>query len=172
MENIIFVGGIHGSGKGSICKKITESYKINHLTASEVLKWTEISQQNSKIVSDINKTQDQLITNLRSIVKKDEIYLLDGHYCLLNSFNQPEKIPIQTFLDIDPQKLILIISEPTEIKKRLEKRDNKFYDLSLIEDFQNLEIEYAKEISKILSKPILIVNSSNYTLEDVLNFIK
>ena len=40
-------------------------------------------------------------------------------------------------MDIDPQKLILIISEPTEIKKRLEKRDNKFYDLSLIEDFQN-----------------------------------
>lgn len=172
MKNIIFIGGIHGSGKGKICQKIIANYEINHLTASEVLKWNEISEQNSKTVTDINDTQNRLIINLNKIVNKDEIYLLDGHYCLLNSSNEPEKIPIQTFIDINPHKIILVITDSTEVKRRLETRDSKVYDLSLIEAFQNLEIEYANEISKTLSKPILIVDSLNYNLSNLLNFIK
>lgn len=172
MKHIIFIGGIHGSGKGKICKEITSNFNINHLTASEVLKWTEISKQNSKTVADITDTQNRLISNLLKIVKEDEIYLLDGHYCLLNSQNQPEKIPIQTFADINPNKIILVIANSKEVKKRLETRDNKTYDLSLIEAFQNLEIEYANEISKALSKPILIVDSLKYDLNELLNFIK
>ncbi len=172
MKNITFIGGIHGSGKGKICQEITKHFKINHLTASEVLKWTEINEQNSKTVADIADTQNRLISNLQKIVKEDEIYLLDGHYCLLNSLNHPEKIPIQTFVDINPNKIVLVIANSEEVKKRLESRDNKTYDLSLIETFQNLEIEYANEISKTLSKPILIVDSLKFDLNNLLNFIK
>lgn len=172
LKNIIFIGGIHGSGKGKICEEITSNFNINHLTASEVLKWTEISEQSSKTVVDISDTQNRLISNLQKIIKEEEIYLLDGHYCLLNSQNQPEKIPIQTFVDINPNKIILVIANSKEIKKRLETRDNKTYDLSLIDAFQNLEIEYANEISKVLSKPILIVDSLKFDLNNLINFIK
>lgn len=172
MENIIFIGGIHGSGKGKICDEIISNHNINHLTASEVLKWTEISEQNSKSVADITDTQNRLIFNLQKIVKENETYLLDGHFCLLNSQNQPEKIPIQTFIDINPHKIILVVANSKEVKKRLEARDNKIYELSLIENFQELEIEYANEISKVLSKPILIVDSLNFNLDNLLNFIK
>ncbi|WP_294216108.1 ATP-binding protein [uncultured Chryseobacterium sp.] len=172
MENIIFIGGVHGSGKGTICREITSKYKIKHLTASDVLKWNDISEKNSKKVINIKETQNRLIVNLGKITNTDEVYLLDGHFCLLNSLNQPEKIPIQTFIDINPRKIILVIADSSEIKSRLEIRDNKAYQQSLIEDFQNLEIEYANEISKKLLKPILIVNSLNYDLNNLLNFIK
>lgn len=172
MKNIIFIGGIHGSGKGKICDEIISNHRINHLTASEVLKWTEISEQNSKTVANITNTQNRLISNLQKIIKENETYLLDGHYCLLNSQNQPEKIPIQTFIDINPNKLLLVITNAKEVKNRLETRDNKIYELSLIENFQNLEIEYANEISKVMSKPILIIDSLNYNLDNLLNFIK
>lgn len=36
-SNIIFVGGIHGVGKGYICSELTKSYNIRHLVSSEVL---------------------------------------------------------------------------------------------------------------------------------------
>lgn len=172
MKNIIFIGGIHGSGKGKICQEIISNFNINHLTASEVLKWTEISDQNSKAVSDITDTQNRLISNLHKIVKNNETYLLDGHYCLLNSENQPEKIPIQTFIDINPRKLILVVTDSLEVKNRLEARDNKIYELALIENFQKLEIEHANEISKVLVKPILVVDSLNYNLDNIINFLK
>lgn len=172
MKNIIFIGGIHGSGKGTICEKIKSNSEIIHLTASEVLKWSEISEQNSKTVENINAMQNRLLYNLHKIVQENERYLLDGHYCLLNSKNEPEKIPLQTFLDINPEKLILVVANSNEIKNRLETRDKKRYELTLIEEFQNLEIEYAKEISKKIEKPILIIDSLNYNEDNLINFMK
>lgn len=172
MKNIIFIGGIHGSGKGTICDKIRTNTKIIHLTASEVLKWTEISEQNSKTVQDINDTQSRLINNLHKIIQEDERYLLDGHYCLLNAENKPVKVPLQTFLEINPEKFILVIAETKEIQNRLESRDNKTYDLNLIEDFQNMEIEYAKELSSKLKKPLLIIDSLNNNEYNLINFVE
>ena len=172
MKNLIFIGGIHGSGKGQICNEMISRTSLIHLTASNILKWNDISEQNSKVVEDIQYTQDKLINNLRKIVDPNLDYLLDGHYCLLNKNNKPEKIPNQTFKDINPRKIILVIANPSEIKIRLEKRDKKIYELTLIEEFQNLEILYAKEISNILSIPLLIIDSLNYNFNDLINFIK
>ena len=39
---IIFIGGIHGVGKGTICKEIASKTDIIHITASEIIKWNEI----------------------------------------------------------------------------------------------------------------------------------
>jgi len=52
MRNIIFIGGIHGSGKGVICENIVENSNLIHLTASEVLKWHELSSQANKVVQN------------------------------------------------------------------------------------------------------------------------
>jgi adenylate kinase len=137
LKNIIFIGGIHGSGKGTICETLKNKLEIVHLTASEVLKWDELSSQKEKLVNDINETQNRLITNLKKIVEENKTYLLDGHYCLLNRDGIPEKISLQTFKDINPNKLILVIANPQTIKERLENRDTKTYDIRLIEQFQN-----------------------------------
>ena len=120
MNTIIFIGGIHGSGKGTVCNKIISEFNITHLTASEVLKWTEIKKQNEKVVENIIETQEKLIYNLNKIIKKDTYYLLDGHYCLINKNKEPEKIPLEFFKKIAPKKLILVVAPTTEIKIRLE----------------------------------------------------
>lgn len=171
MKNIIFIGGIHGSGKGVICEKITSELDIIHLTASEVIKWTEISEQNVKTVSNIQNTQNLLINNLKKIIKSESKYLLDGHYCLLNKDGIPEKIPLETFREISPSKLILIVASSQEIKKRLEIRDSKIYDIKLVEDFQNLEIEFAKEINGTLGIPLLIANSLSVEYNEIFKFL-
>ncbi|HTN19511.1 MAG TPA: ATP-binding protein [Pelobium sp.] len=172
MKNIIFIGGIHGSGKGSICDVLKIKIDLIHLTASEVLNWKELSSQEEKRVKNICETQDRLITNLNKIAKDDKTYLLDGHYCLLNKDGAPEKISIQTFKDINPIKLILVTAEPKIIKDRLENRDAKTYSIRLIEEFQNLEISFAKELSRILESPIHIINSEQFKIETLLNFLK
>lgn len=172
MKNIIYIGGIHGSGKGTICKSIIGKTEYIHLTASEVLKWEELNCQEEKKVANINQTQNRLIYNLNKIVKDNNKYLLDGHYSLLNNDGVPEKIPLQTFKDIDPIKLILVTAEPKVIKERLESRDSKYYDIKLIEDFQNLEINYANQLSEILESQILIINSEQFKINELINFLK
>ncbi|MGO4773606.1 ATP-binding protein [Flavobacterium sp. W22_SRS_FK3] len=172
MKNIIFIGGIHGSGKGTICETLKNKIDLIHLTASEVLKWDELSTQEEKLVTNIDETQNRLVINLNKIVEENKTYLLDGHYCLLNKDGKPEKIPIQTFKDINPKKIILVIANPETIKKRLAKRDAKTYDINIIEEFQNLEINFATEISEILEISLHIINSEQFEIETLLYFLK
>jgi len=121
MKNIIFIGGIHGVGKGTLCEKVCNDLNLLHLSASEVLKWEEISEKDNKLVKDFTLTQNRLITNLQQIVKENERYVLDGHYCLLNNDNVPKKIDFDTFKSIHPTNYIFWVmgqGDSLLVKKR------------------------------------------------------
>lgn len=159
MKNIIFIGGIHGVGKGTLCEKVCNEFNLRHISASEVLKWEEISEKENKLVKDFTLTQNRLITNLKQIVNENEKYILDGHYCLLNKDNSPEKIDFDTFSTLDPFAFIIVVDEIQEIKNRLENRDNREYDFDLLLKFQELETEYSKELAVQLNKPHLTIKA-------------
>ncbi len=42
-RKIIFVGGVHAVGKGTICENLSQKFNLEHLSASQVLKWDELS---------------------------------------------------------------------------------------------------------------------------------
>lgn len=73
-KNIIFIGGIHGVGKGKICKEISLYTGLTHFTASQILKWEEISEEGNKLVENISSTQDRLIKGLKNLIKSIKIY--------------------------------------------------------------------------------------------------
>lgn len=154
---IIFVGGIHAVGKGTVCEKLSQKFNFEHLSASQVLKWNEISDSKNKKVQNFSTTQDRLLTNLNRIIEPDKKYLLDGHFTLLNSNGEPEKIDESTFVGIQPQSIILLTSEPKIIFERLKQRDNTKYKLSVLEKMQEMEVEHAKYISKKLDIPLFTV---------------
>lgn len=132
-SKIIFVGGIHAVGKGTVCEKLTQKFNFKHLSASQVLKWNEISDLKNKKVQDFSTTQDRLLNNLNRIIEPNKKYLLDGHFTLLNSNGEPEKIDESTFVEIQPESIILLTCEPKIIFERLKQRDNSSYKLSILE---------------------------------------
>ena len=162
MNNLIFIGGIHGVGKGTICHKICEQTGFVHITASEVLRWNEISKPDNKKVENIKSTQDRLISGLGKALKKNENYLLDGHFCLFNSEGKIEKVPMETFEKIAPKLIAIVTNEIDLIKKRLEKRNNKGYDFDLLKSMQTSEIKYAQQISSKLKVPFVEIKDGNY----------
>lgn len=168
-KNIIFIGGIHGVGKGTICNEITSKTDIIHITASEILKWNEISSSENKLVNNISSTQERLILGLKSLIDTDKQYLLDGHYCLLNSDGFPSKIDEETFDKINPKIISIVIDDIEKIIERLEKRDDKKYDFETLNQLQEMEIEYAKYLSKKYSIPYVEIRNSNY--KSLLNII-
>jgi len=169
-NNIIFIGGIHGVGKGTICKEIVSKTDIIHITASEIIKWNEISSSDNKLVNNIASTQEKLINGLKSLIKNDKQYLLDGHFCLLNSNGIPCKIDEETFDNINPKIISIVIDDIERISDRLEKRDNKKYDLKILNMLQEMEIEYAKYLSKKYSIPYIEIKNNDY--KSLLNNIK
>lgn len=160
-RKIVFVGGIHAVGKGTVCKELAEKFNFEHLSASQVLRWNEISDSKNKKVQNFTTTQDRLLTNLSKIVKPNVKYLLDGHFTLLNSNGEPEKIDETIFVGIQPESIILLTCEPKIIFERLKQRDDSIYKLSVLEKMQQMEVEHAKYISKKLEIPLFAVIDGN-----------
>jgi adenylate kinase len=161
---IAFIGGIHGVGKSTICQHICSELNLEYLSASELIKWKDINEDaKNKKVKDIPSTQNRLILGLNKTVQKGINYLLDGHYCLLNSDNEVVNIPLETFEKIKPVSLNIILGETLDIKKRLEIRDNKPYDKNLLEHLQNEELTYAKYLSKTLGISLNIGTQKDYS---------
>lgn len=170
LRNIVFIGGIHGVGKGTICKEIVSKTDLIHITASEILKWNEISSSENKLVNNISTTQERLILGLKKFIDTDKQYLLDGHYCLLNSDGFACRIDEETFDKINPKIISIVIDDIGKIADRLEKRDNKKYDLKILNELQEMEIEYAKYLSKKYSIPYIEIKNNN--CKSLLNIIK
>lgn len=163
-NNIAFIGGIHGVGKSTVCQSICRELDLEYLSASEVLKWKEINEDaKNKKVQNIPDTQNRLINGLINTIQNNKRYLLNGHYCLLNANNEIINIPLDTFTQINPFSLNLIVGDISEIKKRLDRRDNKSYDCELLEHLQNEEISYAKQLSKTLGVTLNIGTQNEYS---------
>jgi len=162
-KKIIFVGGIHGVGKGYLCNKISKVYKIKYFSASKIIKWEEISSLNNKSVEDINFTQNRLIKGLNEVIKNDKYYILDGHYCLLNTKNEPESVNIETFELINPIVLSVVVEDIEIIARRLSNRDKTNYNFELLKRMQDMEIDYAQFLSKKLNIPFVKIYKQDYT---------
>lgn len=164
LGNIAFIGGIHGVGKSTICANICEQTKIHYLSASELIKWKEINSDlyNKKVIN-IPGTQDRLINGLKLTVQSDKNYLLDGHFCLLDSTGIITPVSVEIFKAMKPTSLHVVTGEIYEIKRRLEERDAKSYDVDLLRELQEKEIEHAKKIAALLAVNLSTGSQADYS---------
>lgn len=163
MNNIAFIGGIHGVGKSTICQQICDKLNLIYLSASELIKWNDINENaKNKRVENVHDTQDRLIAGLKNTIQAEKRYLLDGHCCLLNTKGDIENVPISTFQIINPFSLNVILDDVSEIKIRLERRDKKHYDYDLLKQMQDKELQYAKYLSEKLGVTLNVGLRENY----------
>lgn len=169
-HNIIFIGGIHGVGKGTICSKIQREIDLMHLSASEILKWSEVSPDpTNKLVKDIPDTQQRLIKGLESVIEPSQRYILDGHFCLFDWDGKVNPVPIETFMKISPILLSVVICDVGIVANRLQARDNKKYDRMKIEKMQNIELEHAQLVADKLNVDLIEVQGNPSQLIDKIN---
>lgn len=171
MNNIIFVGGVHGVGKTTICNNIKGYLGIKNYSSSELIRRYNSSILNEdKQVNNINKNQDILLEAIDKYINESETIMLDGHFALINKSNIIELVPIETFKGLNLLGILLITDDPVNIVKRLEQRDNKKYDVNFITEFQNKEIEWARKVSIDLDIELLLVSMGN-NLDELYEFV-
>ncbi|MBD1214592.1 MAG: AAA family ATPase [Dolichospermum circinale Clear-D4] len=160
-RQIIFIGGVHGVGKTTLCKKIESRFNIEHFSASNLIAKEKAEEHlRNKQVDNITENQDFLVTAINKYFKNETWYLLDGHFCLLNKNNEISKIPYSTYEGICPSAIIVLVDQPENIYTRLNLRDSIEHDLSLLRFFQEQEIDYAGYIKDKLNIPYIMCNLS------------
>ncbi|KIL39596.1 hypothetical protein SD70_18880 [Gordoniibacillus kamchatkensis] len=161
MNNIIFIGGVHGVGKTTICNELVSTHQIPAYSASRII--SELKNQNfpqDKLIPDIDINQALLIEGLKDVKAREKAFILDGHFCLINEKRTVSKIPETVFQQIKPIACIVVSDAVNNIVERLKMRDSIHYEPAFIENFQDEEINHAVFLANNLNIPYYIYNQS------------
>ncbi|MDO9536183.1 MAG: ATP-binding protein [Bacillota bacterium] len=163
---MIFIGGIHGVGKSYFCEQITEQTGLKAYSASKLI--TEIKHEqfkSDKLIADIGGNQNYLLDAVGKISDKE--YLLDGHFCLLNSAGEVERVPLDTFKQLHINAIMVIYDDVSKVVERLNTRDGIKHREVTFEKFQNEELSYAEEIAEFLCVPFTSTKSESDIVDAV-----
>lgn len=154
-SDIIFVGGIHGVGKSTLCLKLCKKLNIDYLSASHLIKkykkrYSMQIADRGKSVKDIDNNQTILINALQEKIVPNNTYFLDGHFTLIDMKENIEAVPEAIFRQVAPKTIIVLVDKPKSILSRLMKRDQLKYNVKLLSDMQKMELKLAKSIAKKL----------------------
>lgn len=153
---MIFVSGSHGVGKTIFCNNISKKYRIPAYSSSKLIqKYKKEKFTENKRVADIIENQNYLVKAVEHLNKLNDIYILDGHFCLFNENGIITRIPLQTVEAIAPVAIILLIDSPINIVKRLFNKGNTNFNEAIIETLQDEEIIYSYEVSQKLHIPYM-----------------
>ncbi|PVE17631.1 AAA family ATPase [Clostridium perfringens] len=157
MREIIFVAGIHGVGKTTFCNQLSEITNKKHFSCSDLIRTYKTLPTTNKFISEINSNQKLLKKAIDTLLNDNDSYILDGHFCLLNTNHEIVKLPIETFEALNISKVILLSLDSNKILKNLESRDNALYSLDLITEFATQELNHCKFVCNNLNIPFKII---------------
>lgn len=168
-KNMIFVCGIHGVGKTQYCEMLSKKYKKNTYSASNLI--LEAGKQNftQKRVKDIDFNQSLLIQKVREMKSMGMDFILDGHLSLLDKTGAIHLIDEKVIQSLEIDLLIVLVEKPYIIQKRIQSRDGILWDEQFIDQFQQKEVEYARQLGLKLRLDYKIVTLPNV---DDINFGK
>lgn len=136
---IYFIGGIHGTGKTSICQLLSKRYNIpNYSSGILINKGKQIYKQ----VDKINDNQEILIKEIERLSDYHNNIILDGHYTLLDENNNIQYISDELFGNLNIKQMILLKCNVDIIYNRLKERDNIDYDKNILLKLQKAEENY------------------------------
>lgn len=169
---MIFISGVHGVGKSYFCNMVKEVTSIESYSASMLITQKKhLGFAKDKLIPDIDDNQQYLLQAVDELKALGQNFILDGHFCLLNASGIITRIPHNTFTLLKPDSIILLKEKPEVIAARRKDRDGIDVSIQSIEDFQQEECVYAKEVAEDIGARIFISEGAD-DLTQAIEFIK
>ncbi|ELA9242383.1 AAA family ATPase [Vibrio alginolyticus] len=147
MKKIHFVAGVHGVGKGTLCKHLQQSLNIPTYSCSDLIKLNSDYIEETKEVTTAERNQRALINGLSKI--EDSEFLLDGHFCLVGNSQDIISLSYDVFDEIKPSSIVLVLAETKTIFERLHARDGHALNQEVLSELQNQERHRALEYAQL-----------------------
>ena len=169
---MIFISGVHGVGKSYFCDMVKKSTGIESYSASSLItNKKHAGFAKDKLIPDIDDNQQYLLQAIDELRNSGHNFIIDGHFCLLNASGEITRISIDTFKSFKPDAIILLMEESAVIVARRKERDGVNTSIQKIEEFQQEEYTYAKEVASEINAR-LFVSSGSKDLAQAIEFIK
>ncbi|MGY2683185.1 ATP-binding protein [Pseudomonas tolaasii] len=157
---MIFVAGIHGSGKTTFCTGLSKVLGVPTYSASALIKeWRkDQSWSEDKRAGQISENQNALISAVNSLRHQGPFFILDGHFVLLSSEGIATNVDLSVFDELQISGIILLQSAPEIVVQRLKSRDLASWKTPLIVELISAEREQVVKYSRSRGKPYVIRN--------------
>lgn len=147
----IFIAGVYGVGKSTMCSALSEKLQIPTFSAGDLISTINGEQYGAnKAVADKDNNQVLLAERVRELNCKHGQIILAGHFCILNVNDGVEILPESVYSALDITRIILLESETQTIMANLRRRDGKDYSEKNVSTLIEKEREQSKRISKQL----------------------
>ncbi|MDR2515234.1 MAG: AAA family ATPase [Christensenellaceae bacterium] len=154
MGGTIFIAGVYGTGKSTLCNKLSAVLKMPFFSAGDLI--SEINQETygaNKVVADKDKNQILLSNKVHALNLSHKRIILAGHFCIFNAFNLPEPLPESVFENLNIKHIILLEADAFVIIQNLKQRDLKDYAIESIKALISCEREQYDKVSARLNCP-------------------
>ncbi len=160
---VIFVGGVHGVGKGTHCQLFAQRTGIQWFTASSIIKTEKQSAiaVDTKVVTDPVGNQHLLLSGVRRLLTASPTILLDGHFTILNSDKSIVRIDIEVFNQLQLQGIVVLKDNPFKISDRIRQRDGGEWTVADISLHQDEEITHAQMVATKLAIPLFLAEATD-----------
>ena len=157
MNGVIFVAGVYGVGKSTLCEKLSQELRIPFYSSGDLISKVngELYGAN-KVVKDKNINQNILADAVCQISLKHPSILLAGHFCIFDKNTEVDVLPEDVYSQLNIQKIILLETSEEVIINHLSKRDDKTYSVKQIVAIKEVEHAQAVKIASELKKPLII----------------
>ncbi|TLS69924.1 AAA family ATPase [Photobacterium damselae subsp. damselae] len=169
MATTIFISGIHGVGKTTLCNKITNHLGFRHYSCSDLIKQNSDYVETSKKIDNASRNQEVLLKAIENI--KDKVYLLDGHFCLIDKLENVIQLDQSVFKSIAPKAIVNICCDTSIIRERLINRDGKALSLTKLNELQSAEKTVSAEVAETLNIPYFVYTSSE-PVDELITLLK
>ena len=153
----IFIAGVYGTGKSTMCSVLSEMLHIPAFSASDLISAINGEQYGAnKAVSDKNNNQILLAERVRQLTQENPKIILAGHFCIFNADNDVEVLPESVYPALNISRIILLETNIQTVISNLHRRDGKNYPVKSVAVLLKKEREQSKRIAEQLNCPLNI----------------
>ena len=164
----IFLSGVHGVGKTTLCNAIAQEIGIKHVISSSFLE-----QKNESVPGG---ESEFICRRIEELLMSTPVLLVDGHFVLSDHQRNIIRVDKEIYRRIRVQGIIVLVDAVERIQERLENRDGKRVDRGFLKEFQDAELEHSDRVARMLNVERLIIDLSETELacavSDAQNFIR
>jgi adenylate kinase len=154
--DLVFVGGVHGVGKSTVCTEVCEALGLRVIAASALIKGernVEVADR-GKLVADVTDNQQLLVRGFKRIERDSgAIQVLDGHFVLRTTAGKIERIASHVFEQLGVRRIVCFMDKPAAILQRLRERDGGDGDIHEVTALQDEELNHADSVANHLRIP-------------------